>query len=105
LNKQESGLSYLKPQELLETSLRYEEQTFIVSECPANIFDTWISEVVGRIKNVDRQKWELFEKWRIINKCLEHGVLQVTTGEDDTRLLGYVPVVESAEKEVEQATA
>ena len=101
MNKQESGLSYLKPQELLETSLQFQEQAFIVSECPASVFDAWISEVVGRIKNVDRQKWELYEKWRIINKCLEAEVLQVTTGEHG-QLLDYVP---EDEAEVEDKPA
>lgn len=63
---------------------------YVIRSAPANVFDAFISEVVGRIKNVDRQKWELHEKWRIINYCLERGALQLTTG-DDGQLLGYVP--------------
>lgn len=92
----------------MEISFQWNEQTFIISESPANVFDAFISEVVGRIKNVDRQKWELYEKWRIINYCLEREALQITSGEDGKQLLGYIledePVVESTEKEVEQVT-
>lgn len=52
--------------------------------------------MVESIKNVDRQKWELHEKWRIINYCLKGGVLQLTTGETG-QLLEVVPDEEPEE--------
>ena len=81
---------------------------YVIRSAPANVFDEFISQVVGSIKNVDRQRWELHEKWRIINYCLGHGVLHLTSGEDG-QLLEFVAEDEAeeaeAETEVEQVTA
>jgi hypothetical protein len=95
---------------MFTTSLQFNEQKFTIEQCPANVFDAFISQVAAKgIKNVDRQKWALHEKWRIINFCLVRGVLQLTTG-PECQLLECVveddPVVEqSPEVEGEQVTA
>lgn len=110
MNKQESRSSYLKLEETFTTSLQFNEQKFTIEKCPADVFDAFISQVAARgIKNVDRQKWALHEKWRIINFCLVRGVLQLTSGSNSQLLECVVeddPVVEQLpEGEVEQVTA
>ena len=96
MSKQESTSPYLRLEETLTTSFQWGEQTFTIRSAPANVFDAFILQVVERIKNVDRQKWELHERWRIINFCLKGGVLQLTTGPDSQLL----EVVSDEEPEV-----
>ena len=90
MSKQESISSYLRLEETLTTSFQLSDQKFTIRSAPANIFDAFISQVVENIKNVDRQKWDLHERWRIINYCLSNGVLHLTSGEAG-QLLEYVP--------------
>jgi len=45
------------------------------------VFDAFMQQVVSNIVNVDRQKWEPYEKWRIINYYLKKGLLRLTSGE------------------------
>ena len=58
-------------------SLSFQEQKFMVKECPADIFDAFVSQYDDDIRNVDRQKWSIFQRWRMINFLIEQGVLEV----------------------------
>ncbi len=46
-----------------------------MSDAPPEVFDAFIAQVVEEIVNVDRSEWEIFERWHIINACLEADVL------------------------------
>jgi hypothetical protein len=46
-----------------------------VSDAPPEVFEAFIAEVVEEIVNVDRAQWDIFDRWHIINACLEADVL------------------------------
>lgn len=58
-----------------------------VEIAPPEVFDAFISEVVEDIKNVDRAKWPIFQRWRIINACLPEDVLLLEERPDGSLLL------------------
>ena len=62
------------------------EQTFVVRDAPPDVFDAFISEVVETIINVDRKKWPIFQKWRIINAAISEDVLELLPDGDNFRL-------------------
>jgi hypothetical protein len=75
LSNKGSHLSYLKLAHTKVTSLHWNGQDVTVADAPADVFDAYISQVVEEIVNVDRDQWDIFERWHIINACLEADVL------------------------------
>jgi len=67
--------------EVKGTSLSFQEQKFTVKECPVDIFDAFVSQYDDDIRQVDRQKWSIFQRWRMINFLIEQGVLEVREGQ------------------------
>ena len=75
LSNKGSRLSYLKLAHTKVTSFYWNGQDIIVADAPAEVFDAYMSHVVEEIVNVDRDQWDIFERWHIINACLEAEVL------------------------------
>ena len=75
LNSKVNTLSYLKLAQTRETSFLWRGQSLLVADAPAEAFDTWIAEVVEEIVNVDRERWDIYDRWNIINACLEAEVV------------------------------
>ncbi len=71
-------------------------------ECPAKVFDAFIHQVVRNVVNVDSQKWEPYEKWRVINRYLEKGLLHLTSGPDG-QLLGVADMEEEVDEPASEA--
>lgn len=46
-----------------------------VREAPPEVFDVWIRQHVEEIVNVDTARWEIYDRWFIINACIEEDVL------------------------------
>jgi hypothetical protein len=74
-NNKESRLSYLKLAHTRVTSFHWSGQDVTVADAPADVFDAFIAQVVEEIVNVDRDQWDIFERWHIINACLDAEVL------------------------------
>ena len=75
LSNKGSRLSYLKLAHTKVTSFHWKGQEITIADAPAEVFDAYISQVVEEIVNVDRDQWDIFERWHIINACLEADVL------------------------------
>jgi hypothetical protein len=75
LNSKGSRLSYLKLAHTRVTSFHLAGQEVTVSDAPPEVFDAFIAQVVEEIVHVDRAAWEIFDRWHIINACLEADVL------------------------------
>lgn len=71
-------MSYLKLAQTKVTSFLWRGQSQIVADAPAEAFDAWIAEVVEQIINVDRAIWNIYDRWNIINACLEAEVLTLS---------------------------
>ena len=78
LNSKGSRLSYLKLAQTRVTSFHWAGQEVTVSDAPPGVFDAFMAEVVEEIVHVDRAAWEIFDRWHIINACLEADVLILT---------------------------
>jgi hypothetical protein len=70
-----------------------------VETASAEVFDRFISAVVEEIVNVDRSKWPIFQRWRIINACLPEEVLLLEEQPDGSLLLSIPEVGSSASEE------
>lgn len=51
-----------------------------IREAPPEVFDAWISQY-ALISNVDRDVWEIFHRWDIINLCIRSSVLRLQKSE------------------------
>jgi hypothetical protein len=87
LNSKGSHLSYLKLAQTRVTSFQWGGQEAKVVDAPPEVFDAFITEAVEEIVNVDRAEWEIFERWHIINACLEADVLILTERPDGSLTL------------------
>lgn len=52
------------------TFLVFNEQKHSVKNAPPKVFDSWVSQFVKKISDVDRDEWEPFQRWQIINELL-----------------------------------
>jgi hypothetical protein len=77
-NSKGSCLSYLKLAQTRVTSFHWAGEEVMVSDAPPEVFDAFIAQVVEEIVHVDRAAWEIFDRWHIINACLEADVLILT---------------------------
>ena len=64
------------------------------------MFDAFIAEVVEEIVNVDRTTWDIFDRWNVINACLEADVLLLTELPDGSLLLGIAEEIPASPFEV-----
>lgn len=53
------------------TFLVFNEQKYTVKDAPPKVFDAWVSQFVETISNVDREEWELFQRWQVVNAALD----------------------------------
>jgi hypothetical protein len=100
LKSEEPGLSFLRLAQLKETSFQWEEETHQVADAPVEVFDAFIAEVVEEIVNVDRTIWDIFDRWNIINACLEADVLLLTELPDGSLLLDIPEEVSASPSEI-----
>jgi hypothetical protein len=89
-NSKGSRLSYLKLAHTRLTSFHWAGQEVTVSDAPPEVFDAFMAEVVEEIVHVDRAAWDIFDRWHIINACLEADVL-ILTERPDGRLTLALP--------------
>lgn len=87
-------LSYLKLEQTRTTSFLWRGQSLLVADAPAEAFDPWIAEVVEQIINVDRTMWNIYDRWNIINACLEAEVLTLAEVEGGSLQLAYADEME-----------
>src|SRR5262249_7251438 len=81
-NSKGSCLSYLKLAHTKVTFFHRGGQDIIVADAPPEMFHAFITHVVEEIVNVDRDQWDIFERWHIINACLEADVLRLMEQSD-----------------------
>jgi hypothetical protein len=96
LSQKESHLLYMRLADSRIAFFSYAGVSFNVESSTAETFDAFISQAVEEIKNVDRAKWPIFQKWRIINACLEAESLILETSEDGSLSL-HLPEVETSD--------
>lgn len=53
------------------TFLAFNGQKQSVKDAPPKVFDEWVSQFVEEITDVDRDEWEPFQRWQIINALLD----------------------------------
>ncbi len=68
-----------------------------VAKASPEAFDAWISQY-ALISNVDREKWEIFHRWDIINACIKGGRLKLQQSEEKASIV-EVEVEEKASEE------
>jgi hypothetical protein len=83
-------------------SLTYHEQVHTIRECPPEVFDAFVLQYLDdsegdAISSVNREVWNPFQRWRMINFLLDDGALEV----EENMLVE----VEMSNSEVEQVTA
>jgi len=87
----------LKLLETPRTWFHWNESDVNVKEAPPEVFDAWISQY-ALISNVDREKWEIFHRWDIINACIKGGRLKLQQSEEKASIV-EVEVEEKASEE------
>ena len=76
LSKPESS-NHLELRKTGQTFFRWNGQKHSVKDAPPDIFDQWIRQFVDKIVNVDTDKWNVFQRWNIINAVLNNGLLVI----------------------------
>src|SRR5205807_3894239 len=69
-----------------QTWFRFQGNEHNVKEAPPEIFDAWISQY-ALISNVDREQWEIFHRWGVINACIRAGVLKLSQSEEKASIV------------------
>lgn len=99
MNSVESRLSYMKLEDSNNMYFHIGNQKYNVRTAQPAVFDSFISQSVEEIVNVDRSKWPIFQRWRIINACLPEEVLILEKLADGSLLLHLPEVGSSAPEE------
>jgi hypothetical protein len=75
--------------------------------CSPAEFDAWASAFVDTITGLDREEWDVFERWKFINCLLGERILKMEEQEDGTILLIETEVFSSVSstKEGEQVAS
>ena len=60
-------------------SLNFQGQVHTIRDCPVELFDAFVAQYTD-IENVNREEWELFMRWRVINHLIDDGALEVQEG-------------------------
>jgi hypothetical protein len=60
-------------------SLDFQGQVHTIRECPASVFDAFVTQFMegDDISNVNREVWNPFQRWRMINFLLDDKALEV----------------------------
>lgn len=67
-------------------------------------FDEWASSFVDVITNVNREEWDVFDRWKYINTLLGENILAMHEQENGTILLMETEVFSSADISDEPAS-
>lgn len=98
-------MSYLKLKQMPVTSFQWEGQTFKVVDAPVPIFDAFLGEVYEEITDIDRNVWDIYARWDILNDAIGAGDLVLLPGPDGAFLLEIVPPEEKDTDAEEKAPA
>jgi hypothetical protein len=78
---------------------------FKVVDAPAPMFDAFMAQVYEDITDIDRQTWDIYDRWDIINDALAYGDMALLPAPDGTLVLEVAQPEEKPSGAEEKAPA
>lgn len=100
--RSENNVKMLNLLDAPRTWFLYNKNEYSVSEAPPDVFDAWIRQHVEEITGVNTTVWEIYDRWFIIDACIEEDVLFLQDMGDGNQSIEEKASDDSSDSEVKE---